>query len=172
MLETNFIFISSFYCSNKSFSISLVFSHALCRILSIYLFNNLFMSVWIHRCLFHYLVITYFFFFCPNCFNFGHWRPFQMVSFVLLKYLINFFFVYFCTFILCGTTRCSRLILHFVSLDFESDISPKDPIFFRNQEGGATGISQFRGSHKENTCIYTSPHKCTRLNLFLYLLMG
>lgn len=136
----------------------------------IYLFNNLFTSVWIHRCLFHYLVITYFFFFCPNCFNFGYWRPFLIISFVLLKYLINFF-VCFCTFILCGSTRCSRSISHFGSQDFESDVSPKDPIFLRNQEGGATGISQFLGPHKENTCMYTSPRICTKLNLFLYLLM-
>lgn len=100
----------------------------------IYLFNHLFKSLWVHGYLFHYLVII---FFSQIILSLAIVGLFQIISCGLLKHPIHFFVVCFCTFLLYGPTRCSRLILHFACPRLWIRNFLKGPGSFCNQEGDA-----------------------------------
>lgn len=74
----------------------------------IYLFNYFVISVWIHiylLCTLCYSPILHYLFCWSNCPNFGHWKLFQMGSYVPLTSPHPFIFM--CTSSLPGTTRHS-----------------------------------------------------------------
>ena len=93
----------------------------------------------------------YYLFHRPNCFSFSHWELFQLVpalsiffqallfwhdslslslSLCLSLSLSLFLYIYFLsTSLLSGTTRCSRLILHFPCPSPSISHFPKEPVF-------------------------------------------